>query len=323
MPHELPEALLKIIKVGSAALGWTAIYFALFLYENEEGVWQNRLDTLWISIHDRARASESLTTSVIRRFAQLLTMLSNRVFGERLLSVQTFCSSINLSIACSVSVLLLPAPTTLHRLWFSSMVVSNLLSVYLTARHPRLWNYLISASLLILFVWRAAHVGVAPGFAIGVKVTLFSVAFSTVGDFLALTAIRKWLVSIASNSSRVVMAERFVYLVFLVFFMEGLPIGVLLAETGHLKYPWLSDIALWSALLNASTALYLVVPILLLCLLSLNQLVWPALGRIVYSLARFKILSMRRTLITVGSVLILYAFGLNTEKVDTILKLLF
>jgi hypothetical protein len=36
------------------SIGAVALYAAVFMYEDQEGRWQNRIEKLWVVIHDRA-----------------------------------------------------------------------------------------------------------------------------------------------------------------------------------------------------------------------------------------------------------------------------
>jgi hypothetical protein len=49
------HALILVSRVVAGIVGGVAFYFALFLYEDEEGLWQNRIEKLWASVYDRAK----------------------------------------------------------------------------------------------------------------------------------------------------------------------------------------------------------------------------------------------------------------------------
>jgi hypothetical protein len=90
------------ILVGRAAAFVVALwllYIAAFMYENEEGRLQNRLESAWIRLDDlRQKALSrhlSVTLAVTRHFNQLL----DHLFGKRLLSTRALVVSAALSIA--------------------------------------------------------------------------------------------------------------------------------------------------------------------------------------------------------------------------------
>jgi hypothetical protein len=86
-------------RVCAFILGSFSFYLAFFLYEDEEGVWQNRMDELWVSIHDRAKATDSFSTALMNAVARMLFSAFEWIFGKPLFSIQMLCVSLNLSIA--------------------------------------------------------------------------------------------------------------------------------------------------------------------------------------------------------------------------------
>lgn len=93
-----------------------AFYMAFFLYEDEQGRWQNRLDAFWISIHDRALVVGSTTTALWNRVSESILELTNKLFGGKLLSYRPVIASINISIAVSQFLGLLAMPLMVHEL---------------------------------------------------------------------------------------------------------------------------------------------------------------------------------------------------------------
>jgi len=89
-------------RVLAGIVGVVAFYFAFFLYEDEEGIWQNRIENLWISVYDRARVTNSTTTALFNKLAKVLQRTFSLVFGERLLSIQAISVSSALSIGTGV-----------------------------------------------------------------------------------------------------------------------------------------------------------------------------------------------------------------------------
>jgi len=55
--------LVTVLRILAASVGSLALYIRLFMYEDEEGKWQNRIDNLWIDIHDRERTAGSKTSA--------------------------------------------------------------------------------------------------------------------------------------------------------------------------------------------------------------------------------------------------------------------
>src|ERR1035437_8824825 len=59
------------------------------------------------------------------------------------------------------------------------------------------------------------------------------------------------------------------------------------------------------------TLFYCSVPIVILTALLIHRLVWPSLSRLVYPLCRYKIVTNRKVLASLGSLLFTYAFNLE------------
>jgi hypothetical protein len=68
------------------SVGAVAFYAAIFMYEDQEGRWQNRIEKLWIAIDDRARLTGSKTSAFFNSVAAVVTGIFDRMFGRRMLS---------------------------------------------------------------------------------------------------------------------------------------------------------------------------------------------------------------------------------------------
>src|SRR5713101_4587634 len=75
-----------ILRILFGLLGAFAYYAAFFMYEDEEGHWQNRIERLWVGISDRASLVGSKSAAFFGRVAGVVTEGFNRLFGNRLLS---------------------------------------------------------------------------------------------------------------------------------------------------------------------------------------------------------------------------------------------
>src|SRR5437879_6014623 len=96
--------ILKIaMRSVSLAVGLLALYVAAFLYEDEEGRLQNRLqdklEKLWITIDDLTGTALARHTVFMRSVAVLITYAFDRLFGRRLLSMRAVGTSVCLTFA--------------------------------------------------------------------------------------------------------------------------------------------------------------------------------------------------------------------------------
>jgi hypothetical protein len=69
MPHSLAQAAVLVARVLAFAAGVLAFYLAFFLYEDEDGVWQSRIDNFWVAVDERARVIDRVTTALFRSAA--------------------------------------------------------------------------------------------------------------------------------------------------------------------------------------------------------------------------------------------------------------
>jgi hypothetical protein len=79
------------------AVGLLAYYVGMFLYEDEEGVLQNRIENLWIAIDDRARYTGSATAALFEKVALIVSRILNRIYGRKLISLHVFRTSLSFS----------------------------------------------------------------------------------------------------------------------------------------------------------------------------------------------------------------------------------
>ncbi len=81
-------------------LGFSLLYAALFLHENEEGQLQNRLEKLWIAVDDLSKAALSKQAAFLQQVSAMANSALNKLFGTRLFSVGAVSASLSLSIGC-------------------------------------------------------------------------------------------------------------------------------------------------------------------------------------------------------------------------------
>jgi hypothetical protein len=75
-------------------LGLALICASLFLYEDEEGKFQNKIEEWWIKLRDQEKVSRSEALTFIRGVAELTGKGFDRLFGARLLSIRVIPVSI-------------------------------------------------------------------------------------------------------------------------------------------------------------------------------------------------------------------------------------
>jgi hypothetical protein len=94
------------VRIAAGVAGVLLLYAALFLYENEQGEIQNKLEEWWVRLVDRQSGALSRHTAFMQEVANLATRGFDRVFGEKLVSPQAVGVSVCYSIgSCLLAIL--------------------------------------------------------------------------------------------------------------------------------------------------------------------------------------------------------------------------
>ena len=108
------HVLAIIGRVVAGCVAALAFYMAFFLYEDEEGVWQNRLNKLWMALDDRAKLTNSKATALFNKIAEIQNNAYRRVFGARLLSAQSIGVSTSYCRIVVWNAMIAPWPKRAH-----------------------------------------------------------------------------------------------------------------------------------------------------------------------------------------------------------------
>jgi hypothetical protein len=84
---------LLFLRIAAIMLGLLCLSISIFLYENQEGKIQSRLEALWIKIDDLQKATISKHLGFVRVISEAMLSIINRIFGERAFSLQSVCVS--------------------------------------------------------------------------------------------------------------------------------------------------------------------------------------------------------------------------------------
>src|SRR5579863_3490454 len=91
-------------------LGGFLICAGLFLYEDEEGKFQNKVQEWWIKLSDKQNLSRSRVAAFMQEVARSTERGFDRLFGRNLLSLRVIPISIYLSFASIFLLILLTVP---------------------------------------------------------------------------------------------------------------------------------------------------------------------------------------------------------------------
>lgn len=336
------DAAVVIGRGLALAVACISFYIAFFLYENEEGALRNRIDDLWIAVDERARVTDNRSTALFNKIALKLVSASVAVFGKALVSVRMFAVSTNLSMA-GAGLMGVTLCLTIYRdvfifsrrdlsIIFLGSVVFLAIAL-IVIRFPRRWvaaaacvPFWAAVCLVLIAVAGRGGGGIWYGPANGFEIAMiqgyaesvpFALVFSLLSDALAIVAIRRLFASIAKSLSfgRILRLIGLLAAILLAI-GPGLCIGL-----GALSYEISNDNlqsvfrvgVIWVGLLNTTTALYCLIPVIMLLVVLLHRLLWPVLGRLIYPFARYRLLANRKAMASIGGVSL--AIALNLEHV--------
>jgi hypothetical protein len=99
MFHVLSHALPNVPRIISAIIGFSFLYMALFMYQDQAGRIQNRLVNLWVRVNARHEEFLSKQSTLIKSSADIAEMGMRWLLGEKLISLQFIVISSCMSIA--------------------------------------------------------------------------------------------------------------------------------------------------------------------------------------------------------------------------------
>jgi hypothetical protein len=318
-------------RILAFAVGCICFYFAFFLYENEEGVWQNRIENLWISVYDRAKVTNSTSAALLNRVGEILKRVYIHLFGERLLSFQSIAVSMNLSLAgltfCE-GVLTITRPDTFYiRIVAWAALVATVVLVIcavLPAFFRTKWAVVISwlswLAFLVAFMETIEHqMRLVPTFFYFMTSEILIV--SLICDLVAVIILRKLFARLATNLS----ISRMIFMILAVcVLVVAIVSSILIVPATLSDMAWPNDegrLASFLLMMNVPTLLSCVLPLLMLIVIFIHRLIWPLLSRILYPLTRHKIVTNRKVLIPVGTLCLTFAFNIEHVGLKEILKM--
>jgi len=340
-----PLHILSIVGRALAfAVGCVCFYLAFFLFEDEEGKLQNRIDSLWVSIDDRAKTTDSITTAVLNNIAKVLFRLFNRIFGEARFSVQLVSVSINLSFAGMFAIatartylghsVFLSTPQLVLFLLAITVLFLSLATVVI--KYPRRWISILTCVpivpiLSVVTVWMIRNEGAFLGiegsisvYALMLSLFIIVACISLASEVLSLAVIRKLFASVATSSTAFHIARATGFVGGLLFVICGAPlyIGNRLTASDSDLLSVIGVLLFDSSLLNFTTVIYCALPMCVLILLLVHKAIWPTMSRVLYPLSRYKLLTNQKAMTALGCLAWTFAFNIEQVGAKELLKLL-
>jgi len=322
MSHIAIAHLIIAGRIVSGCIGFLALYVAFFLYEDKENEIQNRLEEMWVGIHERARLRGNTAVALLNSAGVKMDSLMNRCFGKKLFSGVALYSSLSLSSAGAGIALLYKFnrtfPSRDEGLLFSFFATYCYLyyTIYKTEENNKkvtvaklffmLLCFVIAGTLAFLFVspdptyiW---VVGKEPWF-------LATFTLSFLSDILVIILIRNVSRFLCSSVSLSRLLAAFFALT-LVPCISAVAYGVGDGRRGG----QIGSVLFYVGLLNITTSVFSLIPALFVIALLLHFIAWPLLSKLLYPLPRHGVVGSRKTLSAVGVLALTFAF--NLEHVD-------
>jgi hypothetical protein len=341
MPHWLIHGAWIAERALAGLVGCLCFYVALFMYEDEAGNWQNRLDNT---------------------ISQKLMHVFSWIFGSRLLSARSVSASINLSIACGIlSPIVLAiafssfageplraSPYYRQILEYAFFALFCILMATLPSlvktRMALMFSY---SSLFAMTCWMFYTASSITEYGTGrmsvyldsISVFLLSLTVSLASDLVVLVAIRKTFSVVSSTISKSRITKAVAIFALLAVIVEVAPLQLFLAALhaeGHAEvdaarhHSTLHEgnlifiygfLGIFSFLGNVITLIYCLIPVITLFAVLCHSAFWPLTSRVVYPQCRYRIFGNRKVLLTLGSFCIIFSLNIEHQGITDILKM--
>ena len=328
------HSLIIASRLVVGAVGGIALYFALFLYEPEEGVWQNRIETLWSAIYDRAKVTDRTSTALFNKLGETLVYWADKLFGKTLFSLRAISTSVNLSLG-GATLFLLPRYIAYvqyradDEIYYTQERLNNTLRIVKLFGLSAVVLFFVLAFLPVFSNKRISKILPAlslGGLFIAICITnrddpaliLFQptlLALAVCSDYLAILLMKR----LFSSMSEIVSGKRIASTLFglvLISFVLTLGPGI-----AWLSSP-LGDAAEGIFFLNITTGIICLIPAAFLFVVLFHRMIWPILSRLLYPIASRKVVTNRKLMLTIASLCLTYAFNLETIGLKELIKVL-
>ena len=308
----------QIFTVLSRVSGLLILYVAIFLYEDEEGRFQNRLEVWWIKVRYGRDRALSIAAEIFAFSAKAASQLFDKVFGPRLLSLRAVSVSLCLSMASfnlfapllSIFGYGAPGQSNTSALWSGVCFLAFAFGrcLFDTKWMSRLWNIVLILVLAQnfgeIFVGVVLRMGLHAALRfitfLGMLLTL-SFAFDLL--FLGLT---RWMIRRTSVMTKLPYMIGFLLLnILLALALIFAPVVILVKSMPDEHHPSLLSLAAIAVIpLNSVDVVLCLFVFFVLVLFVIHRLLWPLFERPLYAIARYGLIKRKALLWAVGLALV-------------------
>lgn len=308
----------QILIVISRVMGFLLLYVAIFLYEDEEGRLQNRLEVWWIKVRYGRDRALSRAAEIFAFSTKAASQLFDKVFGPRLLSLRAVAVSLCLSMASlnlfapllSIFGYGVPAPGSTSAIWTGLCFLAFGFgrSLFDTKWMSRLWNIV----LILVLAQNFGEIIVRVVFQMGLHAALRFLTFlgmlltlSFAFDLLFL-GLTRWMVRRTSVMTKLPFMIGFLLLnILLAVALVFSPVVILAKSMPDEHHPSLLSLAALAVIpLNSVDVMLCLFVFFVLALFVVHRLLWPLLERPLYAIARYGLIKRKALLWAVGLALI-------------------
>lgn len=308
---------------------------ATFVYEDEEGRIQSKIENVWIRLDDTQLASRSRVAAFMQEVARLTGQGFDVLFGKSLLSLRFAVISIYLSFASFFLFVFLAFDLARNPGTTTRQGAFALFLFFLTlALVPAVWNgggfwdrlvrwlwwavipvTLLSISGFIAFVYKRR--GAASTFR-GIGFILLPFTASLLAD-LSYIAVTRWILRLIHRIDHILEIGLMVagnLLLLAIPLLGPIYIGLLIS-----KYePRVGAFILISVLLNSIDVIAGSAALVLALILLLHRLFWPVIGRPLYAIQRYAPIKNKKWLFGTGVALILLPRHITFQVLKALLE---
>ena len=314
--------LLTILRWLAGFLWLLTYYIAFFMYEDEEGRWQNVIESLWIAVNDKSKVTGSKTNALFNQIATAVTWVFDRIFGRKLFSVRFITISASYSFAgvflaafLVLRLYFIPLPSELSKNLPTLLMFAQWtgLTFLVLAVLPSLFSsrWLVGLNLLPLaFMIFGVVLNTVKTHHVAQKHLIFlaMLLFALLSDLLLIVLIRftvRWLAE-QTTVPRIVRAILIQLGVIGCLIVVPWSVSVCLTEAFGSKFAFIGSLAVF----NIFTGLWSGLFFLSLLFVLVHRLVWPMLSRLIYPLARHQLIRNRKLMASIGTACFLFALHL-------------
>ena len=280
----------------AATIGALALYLAFFLFEDSEGKSRDRIEDLWSGIEDQWKRGGNRLTMLLTMVAQAANTILDRLFGKDLVSARALGTSSSYS---------------LFGFWIAS-------SILLENQDPRSMALQLLLGVLALFCGccpllfkTPSSTAIAlcpclaiPAIALGFSPMPLLQSFFLLGGLIL--GLMASLLTIAWQRSRIrgmCTSRRLTAILPVIILQLLLPVMLFsLPFLIQVFFPKQGVTAVVDILTcaNFSTEVILLTFLIVLVLALVHKILWPVLGRLVYALARHRIVHKPAVMAAIG-----------------------